>query len=162
MLLLKNLLFTLLVPGTTTVLLPYLILRSTSAAWSGVSGTSQVLGIVLAVAGLLIYLRCVWDFSVHGRGTPAPIDPPRRLVMRGLYRYVRNPMYCGVLLILIAEVIFFASVPLLLYVLVWLLGVHLFVVFYEEPVLRRQFRGSYEAYAQAVHRWVPGRPYGGR
>ncbi|HUF28708.1 MAG TPA: isoprenylcysteine carboxylmethyltransferase family protein [Gemmatimonadaceae bacterium] len=158
-LLVKNLLFTILVPGTVTVVVPYLILRGTTAAIPQVWGAVQILGLVLGGAGLLIYVRCHWDFAAHGRGTPAPVDPPRILVVRGLYRYVRNPMYLGVLLILLGEVLFFESLVLLLFVLPWLLLVHLFVIFHEEPSLRRRFGDSYEAYASAVRRWVPGPPY---
>lgn len=159
MLLLKNLLFTLLVPGTTAGLIPYWVLTHGSGDMPSSWGILQVLGLALALPGVLIYLCCVWDFATEGRGTPAPIDPPRSLVVRGLYRYVRNPMYLGVLLVLMGEVLFFESGALLLYVVLWFSFVHLFVVLYEEPALRRRFEGSYQQYCRAVHRWVPGAPY---
>jgi protein-S-isoprenylcysteine O-methyltransferase Ste14 len=159
MLLLKNLLFTVVVPGTVAGLIPYLILSRRDAAEPITWGPAQVLALALGALGIGIYLWCLWDFATVGRATPAPIDPPRTLVVRGLYRYVRNPMYLGVLLVLVAHVILFASRPLLLYALAWLGVVHLFVVLYEEPALTRRFDGSYEQYRAAVRRWVPGRPY---
>jgi protein-S-isoprenylcysteine O-methyltransferase Ste14 len=158
-LLLKNLLFTILVPGTVTIVVPYLILSGRGVGMPDAWGAPQILGLVLGAAGLLVYVSCHWDFAAHGRGTPAPVDPPRILVVRGLYRYVRNPMYVGVLLILLGEVLFFESPVLLLFVSPWLLLVHFFVVFYEEPALRRRFGESYEDYVRAVRRWVPGKPY---
>lgn len=159
MLLLKNLLFTVFVPGTVAGLIPYLILSRGAAAGPIAWGPAQVLALALGGLGLGVYLWCLWDFATVGRATPAPIHPPRTLVVRGLYRYVRNPMYLGVLLVLAGQVIFFASRPLLLYTLAWLAVVHLFVVLYEEPALTRRFDGSYEQYRGAVRRWIPGRPY---
>ncbi|HEU0076362.1 MAG TPA: isoprenylcysteine carboxylmethyltransferase family protein [Longimicrobiaceae bacterium] len=159
MLLLKNLLFTVLVPGTAAGLLPYLILTRGAAAVPLAWGAAQWLALALGVVGAAVYAWCTWDFASLGRGTPAPIDPPRTLVVRGPYRYVRNPMYWGVLLVLAGEVVFFSSGALLRYVLVWCAVVHLFVVLYEEPALSRRFDGSYERYRGAVRRWIPGRPY---
>lgn len=160
MLLLKNLLFTVLVPGTVAGLLPCLILtRGEFAAVSIGLGPVQALALAIAGLGLGVYLWCLWDFGAAGRGTPAPLDPPRALVVRGLYRYVRNPMYWGVLLVLAGQVLFFGSRPLLLYALAWSATVHLFVVFYEEPALARRFGGAYDQYRASVRRWVPGRPY---
>ncbi|HEV2736195.1 MAG TPA: methyltransferase [Longimicrobiaceae bacterium] len=158
MLLLKNLLFTVFVPGTVAGLIPHLILSRRAAAEPIAWGPAQVLALALGGLGLGVYLWCLWDFATVGRATPAPIDPPRTLVVRGLYRYVRNPMYLGVLLVLVAQVLLFASRPLLLYALAWLGVVHLFVVLYEEPALTRRFDGSYEQYRGAVGRWIPGRP----
>src|SRR5215213_6448350 len=97
-LLLKNLAFTVIVPGTAAVLLPWLIVSGDPNPWPARWGGLQIAAIPCAVAGALIYARCVWDFAHRGRGTPAPIDAPRVLVVQGLYRYVRNPMYLGVLL----------------------------------------------------------------
>jgi protein-S-isoprenylcysteine O-methyltransferase Ste14 len=159
MLLLKNLLFTVLVPGAVAGLVPYLILGRGADASPVAWGPAQGLALPVGVLGAGVYAWCVWDFASRGRGTPAPIDPPRTLVVSGPYRYVRNPMYCGVLLVLLGQVLYFASRPLLLYTLAWLGVVHLFVVLYEEPALRRRFDASYEEYRKAVRRWIPGRPY---
>jgi protein-S-isoprenylcysteine O-methyltransferase Ste14 len=110
------------------------------------------------VLGAAILVRCIWDFAAKGRGTLAPIDPPRQLVVQGLYRYVRNPMYLGVLLLLLGETAFFKSIALLQYTLAWFIIVNLFVVFYEEPALRHRFGDSYERYFRSVRRWLPTRP----
>jgi len=158
-LLLKNLAFTVVAPGITGVLLPWLIARGGDRPdrW----GAVETAALAVALIGAMIYARCVWDFAHRGRATPAPIDAPRVLVVQGLYRYVRNPMYLGVLLVIIAQALYFRSGALAAYAAGWLLVVHLFTVLYEEPTLLRLFGGSYEGYRRAVRRWLPGRPYGG-
>ena len=90
-----------------------------------------------------------------GRGTPAPIDPPKELVARGLYRYVRNPMYVGVMSILVGEALIFASRTLVWYAVTVFIGFNLFVLLYEEPTLRHKFGAAYERYCAAVPRWLP-------
>lgn len=154
MLLLKNLLFTLIVPGTVTVFIPWLFLldEDVSVRWQA----QQLLALVVLVSGAGLYLRCVWGFARVGGGTPAPIDAPRRLVITGPYRRVRNPMYWGVLLILLGEAVFFESVPLLRYAAFFFLLFHGFVILVEEPSLRRRFGAEYERYCEAVNRWIPG------
>ena len=155
MLLAKVVIFTVLVPGTIAVAIPYSLLAEEPMPHTGPLGLMGLLPLTLGVA---FYLWCAWDFASAGRGTPAPIDPPRMLVARGLYRVVRNPMYVGVLLILIGESIIFSSLPILQYALfVWLMF-HLFVVFYEEPTLRKKFGATYDEYRKSVSRWVPHRP----
>jgi protein-S-isoprenylcysteine O-methyltransferase Ste14 len=96
----------------------------------------------------------VTDFAVAGRGTPAPIDPPKELVRRGLYRFTRNPMYVGVASVLIGEAWLFASRAMAVFALGVVTMFHLFVLFYEEPTLRRTFGDAYERYCAAVPRWV--------
>jgi protein-S-isoprenylcysteine O-methyltransferase Ste14 len=129
-------------------------------AWSGIRrpaaihGT-QIVGIVAGSVGAAVVLWCVVTFVRIGKGTPAPFDPPRRLVIRGPYQFVRNPMYIGAALVLGGAAIFFESMPLLAYVLLFLLITHLFVVVYEEPTLRRSFGQDYEKYCQRVSRWWP-------
>lgn len=118
----------------------------------------QVLSLVPMVVGAAILIRCIWDFAAKGRGTLAPIDPPTQLVVQGLYRYVRNPMYLGVLLLLLGESAFFRSATLLQYTIAWFIVVNLMVLFYEEPALRRRFGESYQRYFRSVHRWLPTRP----
>jgi protein-S-isoprenylcysteine O-methyltransferase Ste14 len=113
---------------------------------------------VLASDGRSILLRCIWDFAVSGRGTLAPIDPPKQLVVHGLYRYVRNPMYVGVLLVLLGEAWLFDSRALLVYAGEFWVVASAFVFFYEEPTLRRKFGGSYARYYRSVNRWVPRKP----
>lgn len=159
LLLLKNLLFTVFVPGTVAVFIPYCIARSSEGF--DLDTPRLLWSAPLFLFGAGIYVWCLWDFAVAGRGTPAPIDPPKRLVVRGLYRRVRNPMYLGVLLVIGGWIVLSRRVAVLEYGLVVTLCFHLFVVLMEEPLLRRRFGPSYAAYCRAVRRWLPGRPYGG-
>jgi protein-S-isoprenylcysteine O-methyltransferase Ste14 len=159
MLLLKNIVFAILVPGTITVLIPYWILNRNHVPAPLPWGIQQYLALMPAMAGIAIYFRCIWDFATVGRGTPAPIDAPKVLVVRGLYRYVRNPMYLGVLSMLTGEAIFFETWTLARYAMGMFVIFHLFVIFYEEPALRRRFGEPYERYSRNVRRWTPGKKY---
>jgi protein-S-isoprenylcysteine O-methyltransferase Ste14 len=98
---------------------------------------------------------------VRGRGTLAPVDPPKRLVAAGLYRWVRNPMYVAVVWTLIGHALWFASGALWIYTALVFAGFHLFVTLYEEPSLERRFGESYLRYREAVPRWIPRSPRGG-
>lgn len=113
--------------------------------------------IALMIIGGAIMLRCVWEFAWTGRGTPMPLDPPRRLVVRGLYRWVRNPMYVGMATFLIGEALLLPDVrrEMLILLAVLAVVVHAFVYFYEEPSLRRRFGDDYVAYCSKVRRWLP-------
>ncbi|HEV7243335.1 MAG TPA: isoprenylcysteine carboxylmethyltransferase family protein [Thermoanaerobaculia bacterium] len=116
-----------------------------------------VLPIVLMVIGGAIMLRCIWDFARTGRGTPAPFDPPRRLVVAGLYRYVRNPMYLGMAIFLVGEALLLPEITreiLLVLFAAWA-AVFAFIFFYEEPTLRRLFGEDYATYCRNVRRWIP-------
>jgi protein-S-isoprenylcysteine O-methyltransferase Ste14 len=154
MLLLRSIFFTFLLPGTLAVLIPFWIISSRSTA-SFSNHPIRYLGGPLILAGAAGLLWCIWDFFSAGRGTLAPIDPPKHLVVRGLYRYVRNPMYVSVVTILTGEAILFMSTSILLEAGIFITLAYLFVVFYEEPVLRRKFGESYEEYVQTVGRWIP-------
>jgi protein-S-isoprenylcysteine O-methyltransferase Ste14 len=151
---LRNLLFTVVVPGTGGVYLPWLILTRhgaapTPAAWPAVA---------VIAAGVGLYLCCLWVFAVVGRGTPGPWDPPRRLVAAGPYRWVRNPIYLAALLIVAGQAWLFGSAALLVYAGAAAAGFHLLVIGYEEPRLRGQFGERYEAYRRTVSRWIPRPP----
>jgi protein-S-isoprenylcysteine O-methyltransferase Ste14 len=129
-------------------------------SWSGLVrppaiDLAQVAGMVVAAAGAALALWCVVAFASIGRGTPAPFDPPRRLVIQGPYHFLRNPMYVGAGLALGGAALFYQSLPLLGYSVVFLLAAHLFVVWYEEPTLRQTFGQQYEAYCRQVRRWWP-------
>jgi protein-S-isoprenylcysteine O-methyltransferase Ste14 len=115
------------------------------------------LAAVPSILGFAVALRCIWDFGWTGRGTPAPMAPPRRLVVVGIYRYVRNPMYFGFAVGWIGLWIIFghANAATVAGVAVAALGVHLFVRFYEEPTLRRKFGADYDEYCSNVRRWLP-------
>jgi len=107
------------------------------------------------VLGLALAIACVLTFAFVGRGTPAPFDPPRALVIAGPYRYVRNPMYIGAGTALFGAALRYGSLALAAYAVVFLLITHLFVLLYEEPHLRGAFGQAYEDYLRTVHRWVP-------
>ena len=151
----KTLIFTLSVPGSVTVLVPYLMLSSGHELYSWQIGPLRFLGILPLILGAAFYLKCAWDFTFTGGGTPAPIDPPRIFVAKGLYRIARNPMYVGITLILTGESIVFESATLLAYAAILWLGFHLFVIYYEEPTLKKKFGKTYDDYFRAVPRWIP-------
>ena len=158
---LRALVFTVVVPGTVTVLIPSWILgpeRQFPQLWS----LTSVVGLVLFTVGAAVYFRCLWEFAARGRGIPLPIDHPKQLVVSGLYRYVRNPMYVGVLMLLLGEVMIFRSLNLLIYTAGWFVFVHLNVVIWEERLLRHKFGDSYTRYRDSVRRWIPGRRYEGQ
>jgi protein-S-isoprenylcysteine O-methyltransferase Ste14 len=152
-LLLKNLVFTLVVPGTVAVYLPLRIAQDRSVA----SGPAFVAGCLLLTVGACVYAWCVWDFATFGGGTPAPIDAPKKLVVRGLYRYTRNPIYVGVLAVIVGWAALFQAAGLILYALAVGTCFHLFILLYEEPVLRRAFGDEYQEYCTRVGRWLPRR-----
>lgn len=153
----KTLIFTVVVPGSVAGWIPFYFLRLPEARLR-LSGFG-LLGIVLMALGAALYFWCAWDFSWVGRGTPAPIDPPRVLVVRGPYRVTRNPMYVGVEAVLAGEAILFASPSLAVYAVMVALMFHVFVLLAEEPSLRAKYGISYEDYCRAVPRWIP-RPGG--
>jgi len=121
-----------------------------AARWRWLAAIPSVLGFAVAV-------RCIWDFGWTGRGTPAPVAPPQRLVVVGFYRYVRNPMYVGFAVGWIGLWVVFgrASLETIVAVAAAALAVHLFVVFYEEPTLRKKFGADYIVYCRNVRRWWP-------
>lgn len=150
----KTLLFTLLMPGSVTVGVPYLLLTS-GLGLVFETGNWKFAGVLPVVLGIAVCIWTIWDFICSGKGTLAPIDPPKMLVSRRLYRIVRNPMYIGVLLVLFGEAIFFVSLTLVLYaILIWV-AFHLFVIYYEEPNLERKFGSQYSTYHKVVPRWIP-------
>lgn len=137
-------------PGIVAGVAPLLILRLQLHP-----AHTAVYGIALLAAGLCLLFWCVRDFYVSGKGTLAPWDPPKRLVLVGLYRFVRNPMYLAVLTIVAGWGLAFASLALAVYLLVLAAAFHLRILFYEEPWLRRQFGAEWECYSKSVPRWIP-------
>jgi protein-S-isoprenylcysteine O-methyltransferase Ste14 len=132
-------------------------------SWSGIVrpdaiGWQQMAAVLIVVLGAAVALWCLLSFVTVGRGTPAPFDPPRRLVVQGPYRFVRNPMYIGAGLALGGASLYYASSHLLAYTALFFLIAHLFVVGYEEPTLHRTFGEAYQAYCQRVDRWWPRLP----
>jgi protein-S-isoprenylcysteine O-methyltransferase Ste14 len=150
---LKTVVFTVLVPGTVAGIVPWL-LRETSAVEVG--GGQCWAAFTVVALGIAIYLHTAfWGLAVIGGGTPAPIAPTKTLVVQGLHRFVRNPMYIGVLLIIAGQAWLFWSRSLCLYAALLWLAFHLFVVTYEEPILRKQFGEGYDRYRASVPRWIP-------
>ncbi|RRB04376.1 methyltransferase family protein [Larkinella rosea] len=154
-LLLRNLFFTLLQPGIVTGLIPYLLVRNkVKILFSNPFEFQQYLGVLIWLLGIIILFHCIIRFATEGQGTISPADPTKRLVIKGLYRFSRNPMYVGVMLILIGEAVFCPSVALWLYTISVFIAVSLFVITHEEPRLRNDFGEDYEAYCRRVRRWI--------
>ena len=152
---LKTLLFALCVPGVMLGIVPYLLVSQD--VWVDLPGMVRASGGVLVALGLATMGWCVARFAA-ARGTPAPVDPPKELVVLGVYRWVRNPMYLGAFTILLGEILLTGSRLLAGYAVLFALACHLFVVWYEEPALRRQFGAAYDRYRATVPRWLPRRP----
>ena len=152
---LASALFFLLAPGTVAGLLPWGITRWSVQPMPAAYLPLRIIGVILLVAGLGLILESFARFVIEGRGTPAPPMPTERLVVRGTYRFVRNPMYVAVLAMILGQVLLFASLPLLLYAVVVAIAFHLFVALYEEPALARAYGVEYDAYRAAVPRWIP-------
>ena len=150
--LLKTAIFSVVAPGTVGLLIPY-SLRNSAKDRIVVPLAQHAVGGLLLLVGASIYLWCAWDFAVKGLGTPAPIDAPKNLVVQGLYRYTRNPMYVGVAAMIAGQAIYRGSIAIALYLCVVVTLFNLFVLFYEEPTLRRQFGEQYSNYCRAVPRW---------
>jgi protein-S-isoprenylcysteine O-methyltransferase Ste14 len=150
----RSLFWTMLVPGVVAGYVPwrYLGLRR---AQIDLSTPAHALGLLCVVAGAVLLGACIVEFARRGRGTLSPVDPPRQLVVQGLYKYVRNPMYLAVTTILWGEWLLVPSLALALYWLLFFAAANLFVMGYEEPYLRDRFGDSYEAYSRQVGRWIP-------
>src|SRR4030095_812987 len=143
-LLLRSILFTVLNPGLVVGLIPYWILGTkVTKTFAKPSYSYQYLGIVLFTIGLIVLFHCIIRFLVEGRGTLSPVDPTKRLVITGLYKYSRNPMYLGVMVMLIGEAIFFQSGSLWTYLVLIFIIFNLFIILVEEPRLRRDFGNDY-------------------
>ena len=151
---LRSILWTLVFPGFFTVLVParFFGLGRTPI---DLSSPAQLAGVAAVSAGSALLAACIIEFARSGRGTLSPVDPPTVLVVRGLYRYVRNPMYLAVTIIVLGESLLMRSTALGVYWAVWFLWANFFVMFYEEPALLRRFGPSYEAYTHEVGRWLP-------
>jgi protein-S-isoprenylcysteine O-methyltransferase Ste14 len=149
----NTLLFTVIVPATVAGWIPR-ALRGNAPLTSNIA--LRWPSFVLIAMGTAIYLHTAfWGFALRGLGTPAPIAPPSKLVVEGLHRYVRNPMYVGVVLIVIGQAVLFRSMTLAGYAAAIWLAAHSFVLLYEEPILQRKFGEQYAEYRQRVPRWIP-------
>jgi protein-S-isoprenylcysteine O-methyltransferase Ste14 len=151
---LRVLLFALILPGVALGVGPALLLRS---GWGGrvALGAAHLIGWLPLAAGVVLMLWCWWDFATRGQGTPAPYDPPQRLVVTGPYRAVRNPMYVAGILVLLGLALVTGAPGLVAYAAGFWLATALFVRAYEEPALRRRFGAGYEEYRRRVPAWLP-------
>ena len=151
---LRSLLWTILLPGFFAGYVPwrYFGLRQTAL---DLTRPAHAAGVCCIALGATLLVACIVEFARTGRGTLSPADPPRHLVIRGPYRYVRNPMYLAVTVIVLGEALVARSLSLGIYWAIWFLGVNLFVIGFEEPTLRRMFGASYEEYTREVGRWIP-------
>lgn len=145
--------FTVIAPGSLTVAVPALIIWLTAATPSD----PPVVGVAVAalVTGAAIFLWCVFDFVTSGHGTPDPNRPPTELVVHGLFRLVRNPMYVGVVTTILGEALLFLSPVLFAWAVLVLAAFHLRVVIYEEPTLAHTFGAAWDDYRRRVPRWLP-------
>ncbi|MFC5412795.1 methyltransferase family protein [Larkinella bovis] len=154
-LLLRNLFFTLLQPGVVAGLVPFWIVRKNLPVLLAAPLTGyQYLGLATGLLGFVIMLLCILRFATDGQGTLSPADPTKRLVVSGLYRYSRNPMYVGVSLILAGESIFCRSLNLWVYSLAIFVAFNLFIILREEPRLQKDFGNQYDDYRRKVRRWL--------
>lgn len=154
---LKNLLFTLLVPGFVVGWVP-LRWFERHPAWPEAWRWPQYTAVVLSGLAAAAFLSCQWLFAVRGQGTPAPIDPPKKFVRRGLYKWVRNPMYLAVFTLVGSEALFLPSWHIAVYLVLLVCLIHIWVLLYEEEALRRNFGAMYEDYRREVPRWLPRKP----
>ena len=153
--LLGSAIFLVIAPGTLAIYGPWAITRWRFAPPLLGVFSLRILGALMIVGGLPILLDSFLRFALQGLGTPAPIAPPQHLVITGFYRWVRNPMYVAVSLLIFGQGLLFSSTRLLQYGLIVGLGFFAFVVLYEEPALSRKFGREYEEFCAQVPRWVP-------
>jgi protein-S-isoprenylcysteine O-methyltransferase Ste14 len=147
----RNLVFTAVVPGLGGVWVPWRI----ATGHGGAVAAAGWAAVPVIAAGAALYAWCVWNFAAVGRGTPGPWDAPSSVVAAGPYRWVRNPIYLAALLVVLGEAWLFMSLWLLAYAGLMAVFFHLFVTGYEERTLRRRFGPSYLEYQRTVPRWVP-------
>lgn len=143
--------------GFVLIALPARLVDAAALARPVVFGPVQMLGMAMTLLGAIVIVACIVTFVTVGRGTPAPFDPPRRLVVRGPYALIRNPMYLGAALAMSGAAVFYQSAPLAAYVIAFLVVTHVFVIAYEEPTLRATFGADYDAYCATAGRWYPRR-----
>jgi protein-S-isoprenylcysteine O-methyltransferase Ste14 len=151
----RSLVYAALFISVVLVFIPEQILRATGITRPAEIGAWHGVGLGLVVLGGALAIWCILTFALVGKGTPAPFDPPRKLVAAGPYRWVRNPMYVGAGTALTGAALFYQSAALVAFAAGFLVVAHLFVVFYEEPTLERTFGARYADYRNAVPRWMP-------
>lgn len=152
---LRNLFFTILQPGIVAGLIPFFILGNKfTKTLSQPLSPLQYLSAIIFFTGVAAMLICIISFAIRGQGTLSPADPTKKLVVSGLYRFSRNPMYVGVTLMLLGEFLFFQSPPLLVYSFGIFTAFNIFIILFEEPRLRKDFGNAYDRYSEKVRRWI--------
>jgi len=153
--LIRTIIYATLFIGFFLIYIPASLLRRSGIGFPLNIEWQQLTGIVIGAIGTSMALWCIFSFAILGKGTPAPFDPPQRLVIRGPYRIVRNPMYLAAGVALTGAALFYDSWELIVYTSVLLVITHLLVVFYEEPVLKKTFGPDYDVYRTQTGRWLP-------
>lgn len=151
---LKTFVFAIGIVSFVLVYLPYKIVTAENHTVIAGIGRLRFAGYIFIGSGIIGYLICFWNFIVDAKGSPIPGDT-QYLIVKGLYRYVRNPIYISACLILLGEALLFQSLEMFYYLFGGIVVFHLFVVFVEEPFLRNKFGDDYERYCNSVRRWVP-------
>lgn len=151
----RNLFFTILQPGLVAGLIPLWIIGfNINSIFDSTWQLYHYIAAIVFLIGLVIMLWCIINFAIKGKGTLSPADPTKKLVVHGLYKLSRNPMYVGVILILIGEVLFFLSVELGIYAIFVFIAFNIFILFVEEPRLKRDFGEEYIQYCKKTRRWL--------
>jgi protein-S-isoprenylcysteine O-methyltransferase Ste14 len=154
-LIIRNIFYVLVFPGTVTGVIPFAIAKNQfTDALNQFLSFPVFAGMVMYIAGLSILIYCVSKFITDGAGTLSPTNPTKQLVSKGLYRFSRNPMYIGVLSMLLGESLFCRSVSLLIYSILVFILFNAYVILFEEPRLKKDFGEDYLSYRRIVRRWL--------
>lgn len=152
---LGTVLFLFLILPLFLVWIPYIILSTPNHDVLFDIGVIRYFGLFPIITGVVIYLWCSYNFVFFGKGTPIHFTSTKKLVVTGLYRFVRNPMYIGALLIIIGEALYFQSMILIVYAIISFGALNIFLCFFEEPYLSDKFGDNYDRYKKSVRRWIP-------
>lgn len=151
-----SILFSLFVGIILFILLPYFFIQLNGYFLLPVYShyLLKVLGMIFLFIGISLFIYCSRLFLIFGKGTPVPVEPPKKLVVNGLYKYTRNPIYLGYFMIFLGEFLFFGQFLLLIYFFLAIIGINIYVIFHEEPILKKRFGKSYEEYLKKIPRWI--------
>jgi len=153
-LILKTIIFSLTLPLFFSFIVPFFIIYYLNFFSLNIPIPLNYIGIILIILGIIIYSLSCYYFIFYGEGTPSPLEEPKNLITHGIYKYTRNPMYISGILIVLGLAVFLNSLMILIYCLLLFLIYHSFIVFYEEPHLRKKFGKYYEEYCKNVPRWI--------
>ncbi len=151
----KSLIFAVLVGGTTMGIIPICFHTYFGSPTNNTIGLLRCFGFFPLPLGIIMISWCVRDFLLRGKGTPAPFDPPKQLVVTGLFQFMRNPIITGAIMVLVGESILMESIAIGVWVLIFFVVNHLWLLFWEEPGLIQRFGEDYKIYMKDVPRWFP-------